>query len=188
MSNNCSTIKISEFYNTSNLLCTNCIANNHSMGCQQSTITDVGCNGRPLDEDVIRSNTVKYQRPPELQWKSYMYPGLATPDFNRPHVPDSGAIVFHPTDCVHWRPSKNISVAIDFIYWIHMYRKPHNIWRTKSQNMNVARLVLRLSLCNLLKPGVKLRMKMQLEQRQQAMLQLHLSVKQFNGLLRCDLN
>ena len=36
---------------------------------------------------------------------------------------------------------------------------------TKSQNLNVSRLVLQLSLPNPLKPGVKSRMKMQLEQR-----------------------
>ena len=43
-------------------------------------------------------------------------------------------------------------------------RQPHlwlssrmisNIWCTKSQNINVSRLVLQLSLCNLFKPGVE---------------------------------
>ena len=42
-------------------------------------------------------------------------------------------------------------------------------------------------LLNPLKPGVKLRMKMQLEQRRQAMLQLHLSYQQFYCLLRYSL-
>ena len=46
--------------------------------------------------------------------------------------------------------------------------------RTESQNLNIYRLVLQLSLPNLLKPCVKLRMKMSLEQSRQAMLQLHL--------------
>ena len=55
------------------------------------------------------------------------------------------------------------------------YRQVSNIRRTKSLNLNVSCLVLQLSLHNLLKPGVKSRMKMQLEQRRQAMLQLHLS-------------
>ena len=40
------------------------------------------------------------------------------------------------------------------------YSRISNITRTKSQNLNVSRLVLQLSLCNLLKPGVKSRMKM----------------------------
>ena len=47
--------------------------------------------------------------------------------------------------------------------------------RTKSQHFKDSRTVLRLSLLNPLKPDVKSRMKMQLEQRRQAMLQLHLS-------------
>ena len=40
------------------------------------------------------------------------------------------------------------------------YRKISNISHTKSQNLNVSRLVLQLSLPNPTKPGVKLRMKM----------------------------
>ena len=35
------------------------------------------------------------------------------------------------------------------------YRKISNIRRTKSQNLNDSRLVLQLSLLNLLKPGIK---------------------------------
>ena len=67
------------------------------------------------------------------------------------------------------------------------YRKISNIRRTKFQNLNDSRLVLHLSLPNLLKPGVKQRMKMQLEQRRQALLQLHLSDQQHNCLQRCVL-
>ena len=67
------------------------------------------------------------------------------------------------------------------------YCKISNIRRTKSPNLNVSRLVVQLSLPNPMKPGVKLRMKMQLEQRRQAMLRLHLSDQQFYCLLRCDL-
>ena len=44
------------------------------------------------------------------------------------------------------------------------------IRHNKSQNLNVSRLVLQLSLPNPLKPGVKSRMKMQLEQRSVAVL------------------
>ena len=51
--------------------------------------------------------------------------------------------------------------------------------RTKFPNLNVSRLVFQSSLHNPLKPGFKLRMKKQLEQRWQAMLQLHLSDQQF---------
>ena len=71
---------------------------------------------------------------------------------------------------------------------ITTYRKTSSICRTKYQNLNVSCLALQLSLPNPLKPGVKLRMKMQLEQRRQAMLQLHLSYQQFYCLLRCDLH
>ena len=68
-----------------------------------------------------------------------------------------------------------------------MYRQFSNIRCTQSQNINVSRLVLQLSLPNPLKPGVKVRMKMWLEQHRQAMLQLHLSDQQFYCLLRCFL-
>ena len=40
------------------------------------------------------------------------------------------------------------------------YRKTACISRTKSQNLNISRLVLQLSLPNPLKPGVKSSMKM----------------------------
>ena len=55
-----------------------------------------------------------------------------------------------------------------------IYRQTSDISRTKSKNINVSRLVMQLSLPNPLKPGVKSRMKIELEQRRQAMLQLHL--------------
>ena len=67
------------------------------------------------------------------------------------------------------------------------YRKVFNIRRTKSLNWNDSHLVLKLSLPNPLKPCVKSRMKMKLEQRRQAMLQLHLSDRQINCPLRCTL-
>ena len=46
--------------------------------------------------------------------------------------------------------------------WIanHNYCKISNIRRTESQNLNVSRLILQLSLPNPMKPGVKSRMKM----------------------------
>ena len=67
------------------------------------------------------------------------------------------------------------------------YRKTSSISRTKFQNLNVSCIIMQLSSFNSLKPGVKLIMKMLLEQRRQAMLQLHLSYQQFYRLLRCDL-
>ena len=67
------------------------------------------------------------------------------------------------------------------------YIQISNISRTRSQNWNVSRLVLTLSMCNLWKPGVKSKMKMPLGQRRQAVLQLHLSDQQFYCPLRCDL-
>ena len=63
------------------------------------------------------------------------------------------------------------------------YRKISNISCTKSENWNFSCLVIQLSLCNISKLGLKLRMKMLLEQRQ-AILQLHLSDQQFYCLLR----
>ena len=62
-----------------------------------------------------------------------------------------------------------------------------DISRTKFQNVNVSRLVLQLYLPNPLKPGVKWKMKMRLEQRRQKMLQLHLNEQPFHCLLSCDL-
>ena len=53
----------------------------------------------------------------------------------------------------------------------------------KSRHLNLFRLVLQLSSCNVLKPGVKWRM-MLLKQHRQVMLQLHLSDHQFYCLLR----
>ena len=67
------------------------------------------------------------------------------------------------------------------------YRKIFNISGTESPNLNVSCLVLQLSWPNPMKPGVKSRMKMLLEQPRQAMLQLHPSDRQFYCLIRCDL-
>ena len=44
--------------------------------------------------------------------------------------------------------------------WYEHYHKTSSISRTKSQNLNVSCILLQLSSLNLLKPGVKLRMKM----------------------------
>ena len=60
-----------------------------------------------------------------------------------------------------------------------VYCKTSNIWCTKSQDLNVSYFALQLSLPNPLKPGVKSRMKLWLEQGRQAMLQLHLNEQQF---------
>ena len=67
------------------------------------------------------------------------------------------------------------------------YRKTSSISGTKFQNLNISCILMQLSSLNSLKPGDKLIMKMLLEQRRQAMLQLHLSYQQFYCLLRGDL-
>ena len=79
-------------------------------------------------------------------------------------------------------------------YWINAefwsnfdYCQTSNIGHTKSHNLNVSLLILQLSLPDPLKPGIKSRMKMYLEQRRQAMLQLHLSDQHFYCLLMYDL-
>ena len=70
---------------------------------------------------------------------------------------------------------------------IILYRQISNIRRTNSQTLNVSRLVLQLSLPNPLKSGIKSRMKMYLEERRQAMLQLHMSDQQCYCLVGCVL-
>ena len=67
----------------------------------------------------------------------------------------------------------------------YVYRQVYNIRRTKSVNLNVSCVVLQLPLHILLKPGVKSRMKMKLEQRPQVTLQLHLNYIEFYHLLMC---
>ena len=62
-----------------------------------------------------------------------------------------------------------------------------NIRPTQYQNWNVSRLILQFSLPNPLKPSVKSKMNMQMEQRPQPMPKLHLSDQEFYCLLRCDL-
>ena len=69
----------------------------------------------------------------------------------------------------------------------HRYHQTSHISHTKSLNLNISLLILQMSLSNPLKPGVKSRMKMKLEQRQQALLQQHLSDQQFYCLLRRSL-
>ena len=72
--------------------------------------------------------------------------------------------------------------------WLSIiYRQVSNIRRTKSKHLRDSCTVLRLSLPNPLNTDVKSRMKMLLEQRRQAMLQLHLSDRQFYCPLRCAL-
>ena len=73
------------------------------------------------------------------------------------------------------------------VAWNEITVKSLNIRCTESPNLNVSRLVLQLSLHNILKLCVKWRMRMQLVQRRQAMIQLHLSDEQFNWLLKCVL-
>ena len=69
--------------------------------------------------------------------------------------------------------------TFSFLVDTFICRKISNITRTKSPNLNVSRIVLQFSLPNPMMPTVKSRMKMSLEQRRQAMLQIHLSDRQF---------
>ena len=69
---------------------------------------------------------------------------------------------------------------------VYTYRKSSSISLTKSQHLNVPRLVLQLLLPGLLKAGVKSGMKMYLEHQRQ--LQLHLSDQQIYCLLKCAVN
>ena len=71
-----------------------------------------------------------------------------------------------------WLPSLVFynDVKAEKISATQAYRQTSNISNAKSQNLNIFRLVLQLPLLNLLNPGVKLRMKMQLDQWRQAML------------------
>ena len=66
--------------------------------------------------------------------------------------------------------------------WPETYHQTSKKSRTKYSNLNVSCFVLQLPLPSLLKPGIKSRMEMWLEQRRQ-----HLSDQQFYCLLRCDL-
>ena len=61
------------------------------------------------------------------------------------------------------------SKEVKLIIIVKCYHETSNISRTKSQSVNVFRLVLQLSLPNPLKPCVKSRMEVPLEQRRQAM-------------------
>ena len=61
------------------------------------------------------------------------------------------------------------------------YRQASYIRRTESQNVNVSRLILQLSLPNPLKPGAKSLIKIQ--QRRQPVFQPHLGDQQFDCLL-----
>ena len=75
--------------------------------------------------------------------------------------------------------SYSVTVISPSLCWFDIYRHIYSIRRTKLQNWCVYRLVLPLSLPNPLKPDIKSRMKVKLEQRRQAMLQLHLSDQHF---------
>ena len=81
------------------------------------------------------------------------------------------------TVCCHQMISHSLS----------QYCKTSNIRGTKSQILNDSHLVLQLFLPNPFQPGIKSKMKLQLEQRRQAMLQLHLSDQQVYCQLRCNL-
>ena len=61
------------------------------------------------------------------------------------------------------------------------------LYAPNSKNLILYRLGVQIPLPNLFQLGLKSKMKMYLEQRRQAMLQLHLSDKQFYCPPSCDL-
>ena len=73
----------------------------------------------------------------------------------------------------------HIVTSIPLMELCKIYHEIFNTKRTTSQNLNVSRLALQMSFPNPLKQGAKSIKKMLLEQRRQAMLQLHLNNKQF---------
>ena len=90
-------------------------------------------------------------------------------------------------DTIHSKlksPISSSSVMYQITCLYINYRQISNISNTNTQNINVSRLVLQLSLPKLLKPGFKSRMKMELEQRRQAILQVRLSDQHFHCPLR----
>ena len=85
-----------------------------------------------------------------------------------------------------YNSTKIVSITLNYTFWTYSksiyqgslksyYRSKSIMKRTKSPSLNVLCLAMQLSLPNPLKPRVKSRMKMQLEQRLQMMFQLHLS-------------
>ena len=65
----------------------------------------------------------------------------------------------------HKFTSVRVNTNMMQMLWLGIYRQISSIRRCKSQNLNVSRLVLQLSLSSPPKPGIKSGMKMQLEQR-----------------------
>ena len=81
------------------------------------------------------------------------------PLFFRIPSPAQGVILWLP-QC-RWINSEEYGPIKYMNHWeLLIYHQTSNISRIKSQNLNVSRLVLQLSLPNPLKPGVKSRMKM----------------------------
>ena len=115
-------------------------------------------------------------------WLSSLLPyGIARPQWVN-KITSNGTVFLLKSPWGHasftWM-NKNVCIV-----WYH---KISNKRCTKSQNLNDSCLILQLPLPNPLKPGVKLRMTMQLEQRRQTLLQLHLSNQQVYCPLWCAL-
>ena len=91
------------------------------------------------------------------QWRSYDIVPVPSEKAWSLHVNTSHQFT-ESFDMTTTKQTKNISIFYG-IYW-QTYRKISNIRRTKSQTLNVSRLVLQLSLPNPMKPGVKSKMKM----------------------------
>ena len=114
------------------------------------------------------------------------------------YVPSQWEMLLHCNDISHWlgayldwslnclpraRISHSSTISLSSNDIKCEYLKTSNISHTKSQNLNDSCLILQLSLPIPLKPGVKSRMKMYLEQHWQAMLHLHWSDQEVGCLL-----
>ena len=94
-------------------------------------------------------------------------------------VHDHGTLPFPQEAMIMWVHVVCVVVVLVALQSQGECCKIFNISCTKSINLNDSHFVLQLSLPNPLKPDVKWRMKMYLEQRGQVMLQLHLIVNKF---------
>ena len=116
------------------------------------------------ESGVTFLGSVSASVPVTVSWPSHISPGTAGTWFLSSYKLTAAGKV---APCWLVAPASDITAT--------MYRQLSNISRTKFQNLNISALVLRLPLPNPLKPCVRSRMKMYLEQRRQTMLQLHLS-------------
>ena len=102
----------------------------------------------------------------KMLWHHNVFQVLAVSALSRRTPCDNEAVL---ACVVPLRPVEGDACEWVFVYIYHIIyiytAKSLILRRTKSPNVNASRLVLQLSLPDPMKPGVKSRMKMQLEQR-----------------------